>query len=548
MTNWNEQIFLALNAETTTAMWTTSVALWSAQWPLLITVALFHFWIWTTWRKQKRRALIAALSVIAAIVIAMLIRSFFPVDRPTAEGVGISLIPQSDSPSFPSLHATIIFSIGASMLVLAKKYVRGLGGMILALGVLAAWARTYVGVHYPLDMIGAVICALVAMIVTFFLLRLFPDVPTAISEKTERTLMSKILNVALAALVFFVGYLLTWPVPVKPVAYHPPKSTGFTGAFAVNNALGSSEIVHLPGDEMGPEDLAVMPNGTIYTTSLSGILYRIDGEKPIEVDRLGGRPLGLDTGPDGALYIADSFRGIMRWSGSGTLETVLSHFDGKPITYANQIAVASDGTIYFSNSTDRFDPETMGGTKPTSVLTIWEQSDTGYVARILPNGTTEMLADSFVYTNGIVLSPNEDFLLINETGRARVHKLWINGPNEGQREVLLDNLPGYPDNLEAQGDGTFWLAFASPRVSSEKFMPYPFLRQVIWRLGPLVRPKPIERGMLVRFDGDGRVLETLQDPEGTLGITSGGKIAGNHLYVMTLDSPWFARIPTQDLN
>ncbi|TMV07754.1 SMP-30/gluconolactonase/LRE family protein [Ruegeria sediminis] len=343
------------------------------------------------------------------------------------------------------------------------------------------------------------------------------------------------------------GYLLFWPVPVEPVAYHPPVSLGFSGDFAENRGLDKAALISLPGEDTGPEDLAVMPDGTVYTTSLSGVLYRIDEDQPVEVDRLGGRPLGLKAGPDGALYIADSYRGLMRWDGPGTLETLVSEIDGAPVIYANQLDVARDGTVYFSNSSDRFDPETMGGTKPTSVLTIWEQSDSGYVARRNPDGTVEKLVEGFVYTNGVALSPDEDFLLIAETGRARVHRLWLKGENTGEMEVFLDNLPGYPDNLEAQGNGTYWMAFASPRVPAEKLMPYPFLRKVVWRLGPLVRPAPIHRGMMVHFDGEGRILRTLQDPDGRLGITTGGKIVGDRFYVMTLDSPWFGRMPVSDL-
>ncbi|MEX0316705.1 MAG: SMP-30/gluconolactonase/LRE family protein [Ruegeria sp.] len=344
-----------------------------------------------------------------------------------------------------------------------------------------------------------------------------------------------------------LGYLLFWPVPVQPVAYDPPEPPGFTGDFAENNALDAAELISLPDGEIGPEDLAVMPDGTIYTTSLSGILYRIDGDRPVEVDRLGGRPLGLRAGPDGALYIADSYRGLMRWTGPGTLESLVSEIGGAPVIYANQLDVGRDGSVYFSNSSDRFDPETMGGTKPTSILTIWEQSDTGYVARRNPDGTVEKLAEGFVYTNGVALSPDEDFLLIAETGRARVHRLWLTGEKAGTREVFLDNLPGYPDNLEAQGDGTYWVAFASPRVPSEALMPYPFLRKVIWRLGPMVRPAPIHRGMIMQFDGQGRILRTLQDPDGELGITTGGRIVGEQFYVMTLDSPWFGRMPVADM-
>lgn len=351
----------------------------------------------------------------------------------------------------------------------------------------------------------------------------------------------------LAVFALGLGYLTLWPVPLTPEVYEPLKAPAFTGDFESNDAMAALELVLLPDAAVGPEDLAVMPDGTVYTTDLAGKLYRIDGEVPELIEHLGGRPLGLKAGPDGALYIADSYRGILRWTGPGRLETLVSEVAGAPLIYANQLDIARDGTIYFSNSTDRFDPELLGGTKPTSVMTVWEQSNSGYVARRLPDGTVEKIADGFVYTNGVALSQAEDFLLINETGRARVHKLWLTGDKAGERELFLGNLPGYPDNLERQGDGTFWLAFASPRLPSEKLMPYPFLRKVTWRLGDLVRPAPVHRGMVIQFDENGNILRNLQDPSGRFGVTTSALQVGAQFYVMSLDGRGFGRGMVADL-
>lgn len=351
----------------------------------------------------------------------------------------------------------------------------------------------------------------------------------------------------LAVFALGLGYLTLWPVPLTPEVYEPLKAPAFTGDFESNDAMAALELVLLPDAAVGPEDLAVMPDGTVYTTDLAGKLYRIDGEVPELIEDLGGRPLGLKAGSDGALYIADSYRGILRWTGPGRLETLVSEVAGAPLIYANQLDIARDGTIYFSNSTDRFDPELLGGTKPTSVMTVWEQSNSGYVARRLPDGTVEKIADGFVYTNGVALSQAEDFLLINETGRARVHKLWLTGDKAGERELFLGNLPGYPDNLERQGDGTFWLAFASPRLPSEKLMPYPFLRKVTWRLGDLVRPAPVHRGMVIQFDENGNILRNLQDPSGRFGVTTSALQVGAQFYVMSLDGRGFGRGMAADL-
>ncbi len=355
------------------------------------------------------------------------------------------------------------------------------------------------------------------------------------------------MRIILGLLVIGGIYLLTWPVPVEPVAYDAPDPPEKTGIYAPNTALSGAQLVPLPEGGVGPEDLAVLPGGAIYTADLGGTLYRIDGAEPEVVARLPGRPLGLDAGPDGRIYIADSYNGIFAWDPEAGLEAVATEIDGAPIIYANQLDVARDGTVYFSNSTDRFDPETQGGTRETSVMSIWEHSEAGYVARIDPDGTVTKIADGFVYTNGVALSPDEDFLLIAETGRARVHRLWLTGPRAGAQEVLLENLPGYPDNIEPMGDGTFWIAFASPRVPTEVLFPYPFLRKVIWRLGPMVRPAPIEEGHMIEIDLQGRVLRSVQDPEGTLGITTGGRIVGDQFYIMTLESPGFGRMPAADL-
>ncbi|WP_122073963.1 SMP-30/gluconolactonase/LRE family protein [Pseudophaeobacter sp. EL27] len=351
----------------------------------------------------------------------------------------------------------------------------------------------------------------------------------------------------LAALALGLSYLAFWPIPLSPEVYEPLKAPAFSGEFESNDAMAALELVALPDAAVGPEDLAVMPDGRVYTTDLAGRLYRIDGAVPEFIEDLGGRPLGLKAGPDGALYIADSYRGILRWSGPGSLETLVTEVEGAPLIYANQLDIARDGTIYFSNSTDRFDPEFLGGTKPTSVMSVWEQSNSGFVARRHPDGRVEKIASGFVYTNGVALSQAEDFLLIAETGRARIHKLWLTGEKAGEQELFLGNLPGYPDNLETQGDGTFWLAFASPRLPAEKVMPYPFLRKVIWRLGPMVRPAPVHRGMVVQFDEKGNFLRNLQDPMGRFGVTTSALTVGEQFYVMSLDGRGFGRGSVSDL-
>ena len=91
-----------------------------------------------------------------------------------------------------------------------------------------------------------------------------------------------------------LGYLLFWSVPVSPVAYEHLKTFGFTGEYAPNHALEKTVRIILPDGEIGPEDLAAMPDGTVYTTDPSRMLAQIDGE---------GRVLRTLQDPNGTLGI-----------------------------------------------------------------------------------------------------------------------------------------------------------------------------------------------------------------------------------------------------
>ncbi len=333
---------------------------------------------------------------------------------------------------------------------------------------------------------------------------------------------------ALAAIgIWYLGFT---PTGIQPVAWQPSTDPGFTGVFAPNRALAAVSRLDL-GDEHGPEDIALDRDGVIWTTTAEGGLWRLDNAEMSRVGQMGGRPLGLEYGPDGALYIADSYLGLIRWTPAGGSEILADEFEGAPIRYANQVAPARDGSVYFSVSTTRHDPEALGGTLPASVVDLWEHRTTGRVLR-WTGDAIEQVADGFSFANGIALTPEEDALLIAETG---AYRIWKHDLALGEREVLIDALPGFPDNIQAQGDGTFWIGLVSPRRPiADMLAPYPAVRDVVWRLPEAVRPKPVHHGILMRIDSDGRVLEVLQDPDGGYSLVTGGVMVGDRLFVSSL--------------
>jgi undecaprenyl-diphosphatase len=106
-------------------------------------------------------------------------------------GVGHTWIPHIADASFPSDHA-IVFSTVGLCLLLARKVLLGVAVLLVGLGV--AWARLYLGVHFPLDMAGAVAVALISFMLIMPTWRLFG---VALTDRVER-LYREILRVPIA--------------------------------------------------------------------------------------------------------------------------------------------------------------------------------------------------------------------------------------------------------------------------------------------------------------------------------------------------------------
>ena len=290
---------------------------------------------------------------------------------------------------------------------------------------------------------------------------------------------TKVAWAAFALLVVAIaGYLVAWPVPIEPVAWQPAPSPGYTGVHSVNNRLVDLQRIEL-GGAAGPEHVALGPDGKLYVAVEAGRVLRMapDGSDREVFVETGGRVLGFDFDAAGTLYAADAIRGLLSIDRSGKLRVLADTMAGEPIRYADAVAVATDGKIYFTDASRRFAPRDWGGTFEASVLDILENSATGRVLVYDPaaaasgGAAVQVVAGGLSFANGIVLTRDGQSLLVNETGRYRVWRidpsargLDLSQPAPGAlAQVLLDDLPGYPDNLMHGLDGRIWLGFAKPR-------------------------------------------------------------------------------------
>lgn len=108
-------------------------------------------------------------------------------------GLGHTLIPHAADSSFPSDHLTLLWAVAFSFLMHRSPR---LAGMALALlGLPVAWARIYLGVHFPLDMVGAALVAGLSAWLAFREMRVYLPATCRLALCVHRVLFGKLIQI-----------------------------------------------------------------------------------------------------------------------------------------------------------------------------------------------------------------------------------------------------------------------------------------------------------------------------------------------------------------
>ncbi|WP_368280316.1 SMP-30/gluconolactonase/LRE family protein [Halomarina oriensis] len=250
---------------------------------------------------------------------------------------------------------------------------------------------------------------------------------------------------------------------------------------------------------------------------------------------LDGRPLGLTFDGDD-LLVAATEAGLCSVAPHGEVTTLADSADGRPVAYADDIFVADDGTVYFTDATahERFEDE------------LWELGDTGRLLAYHPDsGETTVELDGLGFANGLALGPDDESLLVTETSRYRVTQYWFEGDREGEDAPFVETLPGFPDNVDRGADGRYWLAIPSLRADVlDTLHRYPWVIRQLGKLPESATEIDIEPyGLVVELDADGNVVDSLHAPDGDVfGITSATP-HDDALYLGSLFGSSVARYP-----
>ena len=311
-------------------------------------------------------------------------------------------------------------------------------------------------------------------------------------------------------------------MPIDPVVWQPATNP----RTVPNNRL--SGIRSLPDVGPGPESVAIGPDGRLYTGLQDGRVVRMlaDGSGVETFVQTGGRPLGMKFDAGGNLIVADAFRGLLSVSPERKITVLADTVNGERMLFPNDIAIAADGVVWFSDASRRFDQHHW-------MLDFLEGRATGRLLRYDPRtGRVEVVLDRLMFANGVALGPGDEYVLVNETLAARITRYWLKGPRAGQSDIFASALPGYPDNLTYNGHGVFWVALPSPRNSAlEALAGWPWLRKVVQRMPAQLREQKLGRtAWVLGFNTEGQVVHNLQDPAGRYGPVTSVTEANGRLY------------------
>ena len=262
------------------------------------------------------------------------------------------------------------------------------------------------------------------------------------------------LNTAVIGFILLiaVGFNVKWvknkakvlqKVYVTPswVDFPPPPSIARDSGtvFAENDRLKDAEAIALDRIE-GPEDVILDRNDHLYTVNRNGSIIRFlapDYQVREEFARIGGRPLGLAFDREQNLLVCVAGMGVYGVKPDRTVFKVTDRTtrtrtrlkDDSRLYLADDLDVAPDGKIYFSEASTRYE------------LTDWaldgfEGRGNGRLICHDPStGTTRTILKKLTFPNGVCVAHDGRSVLWASTWLCQVNRYWIAGPKGGDQRT-----------------------------------------------------------------------------------------------------------------
>lgn len=343
-----------------------------------------------------------------------------------------------------------------------------------------------------------------------------------------------IKKIILGLLAMFALYLIFYPAPINPAALNWP-----TMAEHESEPLNEIEVL-FPRTCQSCEDISIVGN-QLYTGHGDGRLLRFPlagGDRLTEIVQFKGRPLGLEVLGDSLAWVCVEQEGLARVDlRNGSYEIVVNSYNDSTFQLIDYLDVAASGNVYFTDASDKFSDNNLQ-------YDVLEGRPHGALYRYNPTiKATERILDHLYFANGVVVDPDESYVLVAETSGFRIQKLWLKGPKAGTTESFIEGLPGWPDGISRGSDGLIYCTLISPRTSMHDFiLPRPWTRRLVTKFPKSFLPKPVKANRILVLDDSGRIVHDWADDDPVFSSISSLERISNTLYLGTLDEAGIGRI------
>lgn len=180
-----------------------------------------------------------------------------------------------------------------------------------------------------------------------------------------------------------------------------------------------------------------------WTKSDGAILYRDDAH----------RPIGLSMSADGRIISTESSMHRIAFANQDGSEAIAQTFQGKRFNSPNDVVVAPDGSIWF---TDPYSTA-MGAAR---------ELDVNGVFRIMQDGRVLLASGRINRPNGIAFSPDGSVLYVNDTDLQQIFSFSVLSADEMEKGEMTPHVfaeldPSYgegaPDGMKVDVLGNVWV-------------------------------------------------------------------------------------------
>lgn len=239
-----------------------------------------------------------------------------------------------------------------------------------------------------------------------------------------------------------------------------------------------------------------------------------------------GRVLGGIVDANNDLYVCDAYKGLFvfqhhkvlpSWIPGRVTDDSLDRSDAE-LFYIDDADTDKKGRIFYSSAqgvptymnvhgdVDLLQPiaVSIATGKPEGKLIVYDPND----------GSNKVLLDGLWFANGVAVADDDSFVLVCDSLRRRVIRVWLKEELLGKSEIFIENLPGVPDGISRASDGNFWIALVNePNGETfEALLRWKIFRWFLaWFGNSALFPQYHNYGALAKVSKHGKLLHYLRD-------------------------------------